>query len=428
MVKILGTNFGTIRTVSLGGAPAAYFAQKSDGEILAIPDASSGPGPVAVTNSVGVGTSRETFAFTNPFCNVQVNTGKSLLITAKEVVNDENQTQYNPVDSSKGEWSFVGLMSQIAPPGVDLEMFIKNWLLTWTVATQVNGFNVAPRNISTVLQHWPKDDSGRLDLSKAPFRLLAISNRIDLRSAALEDKRSGVLNFVFGLYDQTEGPNFGQPLNMMVSVEFEMRTEIHSLIDWALRWYNLSHTPTNDAAYKQALAVIIRDATQRNTKISKPGNSPFSAIRTEEMLSSNSAEFREFGLNSEGGLAVAPLQQTPDVSFNSSRKAELIQWVNDNLSSVSSNQFTIPQEFLAGASTAPAASWLQDSKLPDQARRNLAMSTCTGCHQSETQNGVIHLSNRKAEESSQLSNFLRGDLAQREFEFKLLFMEMFCGQ
>ena len=140
------------------------------------------------------------------------------------------------------------------------------------------------------------------------------------------------------------------------------------------------------------------------------------------------AEFREFGLNSEGKLAVAPLQQTPDVSFNSSRKAELIQWVNDNLSLVSSNQFTIPQEFLAGASTAPAASWLQDSKLPGQARRNLAMSTCTGCHQSETQNGVIHLSNRKAEESSQLSNFLRGDLAQREFEFKLLFMEMFCGQ
>ena len=428
MVKILGTNFSGVNSVSFGGAPAAYFAQKSDGEILAIPDASSGPGPVAVTNSVGVGTSLETFAFTNPFCNVQVNTGKSLLITAKEVVNDELQTQYVAGDSTKGQWSFVGLMSQIAPPGVDLEMFIKNWLLTWTVAIPVNGFNVAPRNISKVLQHWPKDDSGRLDLSKAPFRLLAISNRIDLRSAALEDKHSGMLNFVFGLYDQTEGPNFGQPLNMMVSMEFEMRTEIHGLIDWALRWYNLSHTPTNAAAYKQALAVIIRDATQRNTKISKSGNSPFSAIRTEEMLSSNSAEFREFGLNSEGKLAVAPLQQTPDVSFNSSRKAELIQWVNDNLSLVSSNQFTIPQEFLAGASTAPAASWLQDSKLPGQARRNLAMSTCTGCHQSETQNGVIHLSNRKAEESSQLSNFLRGDLAQREFEFKLLFMEMFCGQ
>ena len=428
VVRILGGNFNGLSSVSVGGIPVAYVNKISDNEIVVVPSVNTRTGAVTVSNAQGIGTSRDSFLFANPFCSFNVDKQKYLLINSKEIVNDEARTRFIPGDSTKGAWSFVGLMAQIAPAGADLEEFIVSWLNNWSAVKQLNGFSVTPRDVSRILNDWPRDNAGKLDLSQAPFRLLAISNRIDMRSSVAADKRAGILNFVFGLYDQKPGSTYGLPLKFNVSFEFEMRTEVHSLIDWTLLWYKLGQANSSSLTYNSSLESITRDATYRNAKITKIVQSPFVNIRTEDFQFGNNGEFREFSLNLEGRLAQSPLKQTPDVSFNTDRKLELVQWINDNLSTVGSNKFEVKKEFLAGSSTVPASSWLSDADLSPVARSNFAMATCTGCHQSETRNSGIHVANRKADESSQISPFLKNELLVRDFEFKTMLIEMFCGQ
>ena len=426
--RIYGKHFDGVKAIKISDVPVAFFSKISNNEILAVPSPNTRTGPVTVTNLSGIGTSRQNFSFRNPFCNVQIDKTKSLFINSRDVVNDKTRTQYLPESPNGGAWSFVGLMSQIAPPGADLQEFIRRWLMTWNTTTQINGFAVTPRDASKLTQYWPADIEGKLDLAKSPFRLLAITNRIDLRSPLPEHNSAGKVVFVFGLFEQKQSIGLGNPLKMWVSIEFDMRLEIHSLIEWTLLWYKLNQIQGNADSFNEALEKITRESTNLNPKISNAGHSPFSSLKTEEMQLENKPEFRQFRLNEESKLVPVPLKQNPDSSFNSNNKAELVQWVNDNLSAVNSDQFTIPGEFLAGAAQLPADFWLRHSNLPSTVENHFNRSTCTGCHQTESNNWAIHVSNRQENEISKTSNFLNYELLNREFDFKLLLMEMFCGQ
>ena len=430
LVTIKGSNFDGVTGISIGGVPVAYSAVKSSQEITVVPSVNSIAGAITVTNAMGVGTSRDSFKFYNPFCSPKISKDKALLINSPLVVDDPERTQFNLEDSTRGAWSFSGLMARIAPANSDVEEFVRSWLNSWIRPSQVNGFQVPVRDISGILEDWPKNNAGKLDLSKAPFRLLAISNRLDLRSAVAADKKAGSLIFIFGLFDQTPGENYGRPLKMTVTIEFDLRTEVYNLMDWTLKWYWLSSNSSFDEAFKKKLEQLTIAATAQNPLIQKTNQSAFSVIRTSDNEFGSTTEFREFSLNASGDrLVQSPLKQTPDVSFNTDRKLELVQWINDNLSAVGSNKFEVKKEFLAGSATAPATSWLADTDLSPRVRSNFAMATCTGCHQSETQNSGIHIANRKENEPSQISPFVtKNDLLVREFEFKTMLMEMFCGQ
>ena len=98
-----------------------------------------------------------------------------------------------------GVWSFGYLMEQMAntpETGVTGAQFTREWLDSWTSDTVVNGWTVEAtatcrRRFSTTGSPRAAAPGKPLDLSRAPFKLLAIVNRIDLREQAAYGGASG---------------------------------------------------------------------------------------------------------------------------------------------------------------------------------------------------------------------------------------------
>lgn len=138
------------------------------------------------------------------------------------------------VDPRDGAWHFGRLMAQMSgtvPP----EVFVRNWLAHWETHQVVNGFTVPARPFITqgVIGPWPKHPDGRLDLTKAPLRLLAIVNRLDLRDLSLGSAGEG--RFVFGVLDAN-----GNPTQFTVILEYDLPTQTQAdVLTWARRWHAL---------------------------------------------------------------------------------------------------------------------------------------------------------------------------------------------
>ena len=100
-----------------------------------------------------------------------------------------------------GALSFHRAMAGLAGPSADVPALTQAWLENWLVEQQVGSFVVAARpngGINTLLRDpgfWPRVD-GALDMTRAPFRLLAVANRIDLSAPG---KPNGEARLVFGL-------------------------------------------------------------------------------------------------------------------------------------------------------------------------------------------------------------------------------------
>jgi len=106
---------------------------------------------------------------------------RCLMIRHKDVVNDARATGLGP-------WSFGYLMQELAnepATGIKPADFVEDWLSNWQKNVVVNGFVVPQRKRGIeqlILNDWPRTADHELDLSKSPFRLLAIILRLDLRS------------------------------------------------------------------------------------------------------------------------------------------------------------------------------------------------------------------------------------------------------
>src|SRR5262249_22667447 len=135
----------------------------------------------------------------------------------------------------------------------DPEPFVHTWLQEWEAARTVNGFTVPPRPIhDRVLDPWLNASGGSsLDLTHAPFRLLAIVNRIDLRD--LSRGSAGEGRFVFGVLD----PATQTPLQFTVILEYNLpATTVEDVVRWATDFHNLSNFPLGSAQYNAALQAI----------------------------------------------------------------------------------------------------------------------------------------------------------------------------
>ena len=162
------------------------------------------------------------------------------------MVTDPGRT-FNPctnVGTANGLWTFGHLMTQMAnqaATGIAPPDFARSWLAQWETPQTVNSFTIPARAniVSRIVQPWLAASGGTtLDMTKAPFRLLAIVNRLDLRQNLIYGGGSaGEARFVFGAVDLT---NNCAPLPFSVIFEYGItKNSCQQVKEWGKQWYAL---------------------------------------------------------------------------------------------------------------------------------------------------------------------------------------------
>ena len=435
------------------------------------------PAGAALTNPVGVGGPA---AVTVSALTVGA-WDKSLMITDLSVVADPTRTfdpcgsttptggPPIPVGTPMGAWTFGKLMTEMTPPGVDPRDFVRRWLESWVVNQTINNEVVADRLVSlqnSIITPWEVASGvgpgGLLDLAKAPFRLCAIVNRVDLRQTngspygggTVKDDpcnptcEAGEARFVFcALGPVTPGNPAGGTtgtggaggyqqrsceLPFTVILEYCVpRHGCEQIKAWAQQWLNLESIPFGPA-YNAALQAITDQFTLAGQGTSGPQRSAISQIRSNEILQGpwEMREWRIFNNDSDAGfLREVTVKQTPAWATNGT--TEIDTFLAGNAGQFTTPGVTVPlrwmnKAFLGGSSPMPnfrgfPTYWdgtTVGSGLAMDDRHSLSLNTCSGCHHGETGNfksnpaGNIneftHVSERAFGVPSTLSGFLTG--------------------
>lgn len=321
---------------------------------------------------------------------------KELIVRDLSVVEDPYRTS-DPCTSGLATWSFGALMSRIAAQAGadDAPAFVLRWLRTWDEDQEVNGFIVPRQRMDGVITaRWLRDSGGdSLDLSLAPFRLLAIANRMDLRKVDADGNPidAGELRFVFGAVNTTCDK---MPLTMIL----EFRQDAQSADEvaaWAARWHALGSLP-----FGEEFNAALQDLTDRITTLNQ--------LRTND----NSASFpvweQRTYVVADGDLRLSPLNQTPDASLDGSQT--LADYINANEDQIIADQHVVPDE-LRGGSIPTDLDWSGTGmRDPFEARHHFALASCNGCHGDETATALVHIDIRNRYFMSGLSNYLTGSV------------------
>ncbi len=354
---------------------------------------------------------------------VTVDPTRELVINDLSVVEDPLRTAWvaRPADHDGGAWSFGGLMARMAGRH-SASKFVLELLKTWETDQVVNQFVVParPKIRTLVTNPWREisgcavDDSPcTLDFGKAPFRLLAIVNRLDLRTfASGRGGNAGQGRFVFGVLGSD-----GSKLQFTVILEYALLArERDDILDWAQLWHSLGRRPFGHQ-YNQQLRHITDRFAGRNVARGRPNGSALLQLRTNEVSLSSSKpmlwELREFTISATTGyLEQVTVKQTPDISFNNSQA--LADFINSNATAIMNNQSDLPSSMVGGSAPNPGLPapssedfvWTAPG-VDESLRHQFAAQTCNGCHLSETGTRFTHVKPRNAGVPADLSDFLQ---------------------
>jgi hypothetical protein len=390
-----------------------------------------------------------------------VDPARELFITNVSVVDDcFRTTWFGPcpppaLPATRGAWTFGKLAEGIF--GTNNAGILHNrvmlWLNEWRFNKVVNGELVPARPAvqNLVINPWLAASGGvQLDMRRAPFRLLAIVSRLDLRQPATSSsaQTAGEGRFVFNLL----GPN-GTPTEYLLILEYGLDADdCNEVLTWANQWHNLGTIPFSPA-FNAALQAITDQFTLIGSSPGKPNGSALNQARTNELFLAAPWELREFTLQPPGAPAPLLMSTVAQTPANTHQNTGLLaNYANVNTPAIVANNYTLPLmwgavPFRGGASThfinfdwdgPPAAC---TSILNPNARHNLSLNTCNGCHGGETNTIFKHVEPRAAGAPSVLSGFLTGigtvdmcgaprpfnDLARRRVDLCNL-VEMSCLQ
>ncbi len=361
---------------------------------------------------------------------------KSLMVTDVSVVEDPSRT-FNPctnAGTANGKWTFGYLMTQMANEpltGINPADFTQRMFRHWLNNQTVNSFTVPARlQMQTILNNWPKLVDGRLDISKAPVKLLAIVNRVDLSTNTSYGRGSGGEGrFVFAVLDTANGCT-ARPFTIILEygVPKHNCSEIKS---WAQQWLDLDANPINSAAYRTALEALTETFAHANADPAKPNGSAINQVRTDEIALAAPWELREFQIFSTdsdaGQLRMVTVKQTPDrATYNAGglQQAKLATWINNNAAAIKLDKHTVPVDlpfpdllpFLGGASPNGFDFWNAPGIADNDARFHFSVNTCDACHGRETNTSFTHVNPVGFGGEASLSGFLKGDGAGGDFD------------
>jgi hypothetical protein len=353
---------------------------------------------VAALASVAVGAACSTAPTPQklaPPCAIAIDRFKELEIVDEGVIGDTRS-----LNATRGPWSFRRMIEDLAPPGGDVSAFVLKWLEGWATTRDFNGFpigaepaqretGVRSRLICPWLQATPANgcDSEcatcaqkKLDLAKAPFRLLAIANRMDLASRpdGAPSGPAGEGRMIFGM---TNGPA-DDPASMTVpltlALEYRLPASL-SVAGWAQEWHALGKHPQMDESYKVALETLTNRFTARGTTPTGPNGSSIQQIRTNESYFNWIWQLREFSLGPDGEIGPSTLKNTPGASLNGT--PTLQAWIVANADKILHTDAVVPSNMLPAASDELLLRW-QVSGVDEAVRVAFVRATCNGCHSS----------------------------------------------
>ena len=394
---------------------------------------------------------------------------KSLMITDLSVVEDPSRT-FDPCTGAgtrMGAWTFGRLMTDICNPsltGIDPGDFVRRWIRSWQKDQEINFDTVGNRNpeiVAQVLQDWEAASGGPgrpLDLSIAPFRLLAIVNRLDLRGnpgygVANGDDPCNPSNiggegrFVFCLVPNAfsggrggtlppsgygGGGGGGSTNNVCDSAQFTVILEYgipkrtcQEIREYGVEWYNLSRMEFGPAFNAALQRVTDQFAAAGADPSRKPNQSALSQLRSNELLREpwEMREWRIFPNDSDAGwLREVTAKQTPAIAHN--RQAVIAEYVLANADAVRREAHLVPLQwrsagqpavpFLGGSAPMSSERFFWDgpapagSSLPTDLRHKFSLNTCSGCHAGETGTPFTHVFPRASGQEARLSDFLTG--------------------
>jgi hypothetical protein len=367
-----------------------------------------------------------------------VKPASSLVITHSAVVNDASRT-YNPCTNTgnpSGVWTFNHLMTQMANGLVPPAVFTEQWLKLWTVPQSINGWTVPARTSlqTQILNSWPRVN-GQLDMTKAPFKLVAIVNRLDLGKGAgpagyggggRGGNNGGELRFVFAAVNRTSSCT-QQPF--LIIFEYGVpKSACAEVRTWAQQWLNLSSPslPLGSAAYNAALTALTQQVVVANAAPAKPNGSAINQIRTNEIMLASPWELREFrfdpasatpNLLTEGTVAL-----TPGDALNNT--STLANFINANTAAILANTYSVPTAYPTSSSPflganpkipTPSTTWWKAQGIANNtARHKFSLNTCNSCHGRETSTSFTHIAQNGA-----LSGFLATGMSNPNTPFNV---------
>jgi len=338
-----------------------------------------------------------------------VRTSRELMIRNVSVVDDPVRTTFDdPTNPSTGVWTFGNLLRELAPTPALAPVLAEQVFTSWLTDQTVNTFDIPARPAmqDIVLNSWPRLSNGQLDLNRAPLRLLAIVNRLDLRD--LSKGQAGEGRFVFGVLGD------GKVLEFTMILEYALpATTEGEVLVWAERWHALSELPFPSDQYNAALQAITDDFTLRGAMPSRPNGSALNQLRSNEIALSFVWELREFNFGANNMLVPSTDKLTPDTSFMDSNTQMVTDFINQNEAAIIAERHDVPElfqgaPFLGGNSFNNLIAWIP-SGVSSEARHKFSLNTCNGCHSSEeTNTSFLQVFPRFEGEQSSLSPFLTG--------------------
>lgn len=357
-----------------------------------------------------------------------------ILITDVHVVDDPCRTTWTgscAAGGTQGIWTFGELMRRMAGTGSP-NVLAAEWLHQWEIPLVVNGFPVPPRPgiRPLVIDPWliasgcgpgkpiVGPNACKLDLKRAPFRLLAISNRVDLECAGYTGAGDGEARFVFGFLDAT-----GNPLQAAVIFEYKLPPQRggvpYTAVNWEKDWHPLSTLGIGTPTYMKVLEQILDDVTAVGALPGGPNlGTSIGQVRTNEIQFGGSPwKLREMrllpGSGVPGGdlLLATTTAEAPDDSMNVSPALDAYLAANAPLLATFT-QPPLPLGLMGGESSAPLVGpppfWNHSapSPLAPIERHHFAFNTCNGCHSLELNTPFLHVGVRPAGSPSPLSPFL----------------------
>jgi hypothetical protein len=410
-----------------------------------------------------------------------------LMIRDVGVVTDPGRTidPCTGFGNPNGVWTFGHLMTEMAnqtASGIDPSLFTENWLKNWVINQNINSFPVPSRpQMQAIIDQWRADSGGgRLDLAKAPLRLLAIVNRVDLRRTTAGGGGystnvsgnfldAGEARFVFGFvlkpgwrlqggYSSADAPrihsNGCQALPFSVIFEYRVpKCHCEAVVEWAQRWVDLNNFVPGTPDYNDRLERLTEQFVRANANPTRPNGSAIGQVRTNEIALQGPWQLREFqptqfpwSLLNETTTA-----DTADDSFNNTPL--FANWILTQIAPaltgppwdqpVPAVPLFFGGNFLGARPEAPGPGFFWNAPglnlaiaQQNWARHRASLNSCNGCHTGETNTIFVHVDPSTPGLPAALSGFLTGnnvpdpafgnpirafnDLARREIDIQQL--------